>query len=91
MNQKRVRRSETHVHSYKASHQMPLVEICARKRILLENHHGILRYDVDKIVVKVCFGSVVIQGSKLKIAMISREKLVIAGVIDSVCFVGENG
>ena len=91
MNQKRVCQSETYAHSYIASHQMPLVEICARKRVLIENHHGILGYDVGRIVVKVYFGSVVIQGSKLKITMICREKLVITGVIDSVCFVGENG
>ena len=72
----------------KLSVQMPLIEICGRKRILFENHIGILGYDPREIVVKVCLGHIYVQGRELTVRKISKEKLVISGVIDSVRFQG---
>lgn len=72
----------------KTPFQMPLVEICGRKRVLIENHQGITGYDSGEIIVKVCSGSVYVQGSELNVLKICKEKLVITGMIDGIRFQG---
>ncbi len=62
----------------------PLVEVAGDRRVLIEHHRGILRYQPDCICVKVKFGSVSVSGYCLEIYQMSREKLVISGRIDTV-------
>lgn len=73
---------------YHRTLRMPLVEICGRKRVLIENHLGVIGYDSEEIIVKVCLGAVYILGTQLKVAMICKEKMVITGSIDAVRFQG---
>lgn len=65
---------------------MPLVEICGQKRVLVENHLGIVDYTLQQVSIKVYFGFINIQGSSLKITKMCKEKLVISGNIDAVNF-----
>lgn len=63
---------------------VPLVEICDQKRVLIENHQGIALYTCEEIRVKVNYGCITVCGERLKLAKMSREKLVITGKIGSV-------
>lgn len=66
--------------------RIPLVELCGRKRVLIENHLGIHGYTTCEIIIKVCFGFVYVHGENLKVTKICKEKLVISGIIDAVHF-----
>lgn len=58
-----------------------LIEICGQNRILIENHRGIIAYEVRQIQIKVSFGCIVVCGQNLKLRNMSKEKLVITGKI----------
>lgn len=66
---------------------LPLVEICGEKRVLIENHRGVLSYGSEGIHVCVSYGEVVVRGCGLELAKMTREQLVICGRIDSVSLV----
>ena len=70
------------------SYQLPLVEICDRKRVLVENYIGILAYGAREIMIRVSFGYILIQGNRMKIRKICKEKLVISGEVDAVILQG---
>ena len=70
------------------AYQLPLVEICERKRVLVENYIGILAYGSQEIRIRVSFGSILIRGNRMRIRKICKEKLVISGDIDAVVFQG---
>ena len=62
----------------------PIVEIAGEHRVLIENHHGVAAYGKERILVKVKFGSICICGCNLEIARMTKEQLVICGIIHSV-------
>ncbi len=62
----------------------PLVEIHGSRRVLLENHRGILSYDRESICVKVKFGQISVCGSELQLACMTRSQLIITGNISAV-------
>lgn len=62
----------------------PLIEVIGKRRVLIENHAGVLQYEKSMICVKVNFGFIEISGSTLELAFMSKEKLVITGCIDNV-------
>ena len=64
----------------------PIVEICDKERVLIENHHGIIQYGNEDICVKVRFGGICVTGKNLKLNRMSRTKLVITGKINGVIF-----
>jgi len=68
--------------------KMPLVAIYGRRRVLIENHCGVITYGTDEIRINGGFGAIRICGKELGIRKICREKLVISGVIDAVDFQG---
>ena len=61
-----------------------LVEILGDSRILIENHGGVTKYCNDEIRVQVSFGILSVCGTDLKLACITRHRLVITGCIDGV-------
>ena len=65
-------------------YRLPLVEICGRSRVLIENYNSVQGYTEQQIIIKVCFGSIRIQGNKMKIRKLSKEKMVVSGEIDAV-------
>lgn len=68
----------------------PLVEIYADKRVLIEHHRGVVRYNCNEIAVSTGKGFVCICGCQLQIATISKEQLVIIGEIQCVKLVRGN-
>lgn len=66
---------------------LPLVEICGQRRVLIENHRGVLSYGTELIRVCVSYGAVEVRGCGLELARMTREQLVIQGRIDSVSLV----
>lgn len=66
------------------SSKLPLVEIAGDKRILVENHLGVVGYSTEEIQIKVSYGVLCITGCGLKFTQIQREQLVINGRIDTV-------
>ena len=64
--------------------KIPLVEIAGYKRVLIENHHGVSQYSCNEICVHVDYGSIYICGEKLDLACMSKDQLIITGMIESV-------
>ena len=64
--------------------KVPLIELYGCKRILVENHCGVLEYTENLICIKIKCGQVCVCGCNLNLAMMSRERLVICGKIESV-------
>lgn len=64
--------------------KLPLVEILGDNRVLIENHCGITAYSQCEICVKVKFGLIQVTGSRLHIARMTLDQLLIAGVVDGV-------
>ena len=60
---------------------VPVVEICGRYRVLIENHCGIIGYEACEIQVKVKSGSIHVCGENLKLTRMCKGKLVITGKI----------
>ena len=63
---------------------LPLIEIAGERRVLIENHRGVIEYGSEQICVKVKFGSLRICGQNMELAKMTGEQLVITGAIESV-------
>lgn len=68
--------------------RIPVVELCGRNRLLIENHMGVLGYGMREIRIKVSYGSLLITGRDLKLMELCKEQLVIIGYIDSLTVLG---
>ena len=66
----------------------PLIELYGGQRALIENHCGVLEYSTEMICVKVKRGRICVSGCGLNLALMSRERLIICGRIDSVQLMG---
>lgn len=63
---------------------VPVVELAGDRRVLIENHKGVVEYGKERICVKVQYGLLCICGIDMELAKMSKEQLVIAGKIESV-------
>lgn len=70
---------------------IPLVEIAGERRVLIEHHLGVCSYTGEQVQIRVRFGEVHVYGSKLCIARMTGEQLVICGTIDRVDLVRNGG
>ncbi len=61
-----------------------LVEVLGKRRVLVENHRGILNYGTEEICVGATFGSLRISGSELRLCCMNREQLFIVGLVESI-------
>lgn len=68
---------------------MPLIEICGKRRILIENHFGVVCYGCHEVQIKVRFGIVRVCGVELNLNKMSKDQLVITGRIDTVDLLGD--
>ena len=68
--------------------KVPLVELAGQNRVLIENHLGVLAYSLEEIQVMVCYGSVRVIGSELRLMEMNKEQLVISGRIDALQLFG---
>lgn len=63
---------------------VPLIEIIADKRVLIENHRGVYRYTREQICVHSSSGMIRIDGKKLFLEKMSHDQLTIVGIIEGV-------
>ena len=61
---------------------VPLVEIAGDRRILIENHDGVIEYGRERIRVCVRYGILCITGCDLELTRMTKDQLVISGRID---------
>ncbi len=64
--------------------KVPLVELAGYKRVLIENHLGVIAYAPEEIQIKVSYGRLSVDGQCLKFIQIDKNQLVITGQIDGV-------
>lgn len=62
----------------------PILEISGDRRVLVENHCGVLEYGKNCVAVKMSYGQVRIQGECLQILCLTRQQLVVCGKISQV-------
>ncbi len=63
---------------------MPLVEIAGDRRVLVENHRGVVEYGTKIIRIKVRYGQLCICGCGMELAKMTKDQLIISGRVDSV-------
>lgn len=63
---------------------LPIVELAGNRRVLIENHRGVREYSRERIGVKVKTGLVVVCGQGLELSRMTRQQLVIQGIIEAV-------
>lgn len=63
---------------------VPLIEIAGDSRVLIEHHFGVTEYGRCQICVRVKYGLVIITGSRLELARMTRQILVVTGCIETV-------
>lgn len=66
---------------------LPVVEIAGERRVLVENHMGVMEYSQGRIGIKVKYGMVVICGSCMTLTRMTKEQLVVSGKIDGVSLI----
>lgn len=64
--------------------KLPLVELAGQRRVLIENHQGVIQYGAQEICINVSFGHINVQGNHLKLAKMTKEQLIITGLISGV-------
>lgn len=64
--------------------KQPLIELAGDRRVIVENHYGVIGYGSQEICVKVRYGHIVINGDGLELVRMTKEQLVIMGQIKGV-------
>ena len=62
----------------------PLIEIAGERRVLLENHKGVVQYGDTAICLRVSYGFVKVHGCDLRLIRMTRQQVIICGRIESV-------
>ena len=70
---------------------VPLVEISGDRRVLIEHHQGVVAYGCREICVRVRYGILEVSGCGLNLALMTKEQLVICGIIDGVRLIRNRG
>ena len=63
-----------------------LVEVYGNQRVLIENHRGVCQYTGERIVIKVKNGNVSVGGTRMRIVLMTKDRLVIQGLIEDIAF-----
>lgn len=69
---------------------LPIIEISGENRVLIENHLGVREYGREKISINMKYGFVDICGVQLELREMTKEQLVISGVIHNISLVRRN-
>lgn len=64
---------------------LPIVELAGSRRVLVENHLGVIQYSRETIGIKMKYGEIQINGCGLTLEQMTRVKLVVTGRIDGIC------
>lgn len=65
-------------------HPASKLTVTAGRRVLVENHRGVLEYGRERILVKLARGRLSVEGSELRLVAMNREELLIAGRVRTV-------
>lgn len=60
---------------------MPRMVLCGGRRMLMENHQGIVEYGSERLRVKTAAGVVVVEGEGLTLASLGETDLMVTGEI----------
>jgi len=63
---------------------LSIAEIVDDKRVLIENHRGVIHYSEENICVRTRFGQIWVEGLGLELVKMSKQQLVIVGTITCV-------
>jgi sporulation protein YqfC len=63
---------------------LPLVEIAGDRRVLIENHQGVVAYGTEQICVKVTYGTLSVCGCRLELTRMTKGQLIVSGITDKV-------
>ena len=74
------------LYSEEAMPGVPLLEAIDNKRVLIENHNGIVSYGSTVISIKVRYGKICVTGKGLELCRMTKESVVITGCIDHIEF-----
>lgn len=62
----------------------PLLELVGDRRVLVENHRGVIQYSKERIGIRLSYGEVAVCGCGLELVRMSKEQLIIVGRIDGI-------
>ena len=62
----------------------PLIEIAGDRRVLIENHRGVVQYGESEICLRVSYGYVKVRGCGLRLIRMTQHQVIISGRIDGV-------
>ena len=65
----------------------PVIEIAGEHRVIVENHLGVSEYCRERIGIRMKYGSVLICGKSLELTRMTKEQLVITGIICDISLV----
>ncbi|MDD7445948.1 MAG: YabP/YqfC family sporulation protein [Clostridiales bacterium] len=60
---------------------MPRMVLCGGRRMLMENHQGIVEYGPERLRVKTAAGVVIVEGEDLTLASLGETDLMVTGEI----------
>lgn len=66
--------------------RQPLVEILGDKRVLIEQHQGVISYGHHEIGVRVNMGILLITGKSLRLSRMAKDQLVVCGCVECIRF-----
>lgn len=67
--------------------EMPRITLVGQRELYLENHKGIIEYDLKQIKINLARGYLEIEGDDMEIKFIIQDELSISGSIKSLRFV----
>lgn len=70
---------------------VPIVELAGNRRVLVENHLGVIQYSTEKIGIKMKYGQMQICGCDLTLEQMTKVKLIVTGRIDGICLLRGDG
>lgn len=68
----------------------PIVEVMGDRRVLIEQHQGVIQYGSEKICVRVRYGVVSVEGCGMELLRMSKHQLIIRGRIDQISLCRRN-
>lgn len=63
---------------------IPIIEISGDRRVLIEQHQGVVAYGCQEIRVRVKYGLVSVTGSGLRLARMTGDQIVICGCVNGI-------
>lgn len=63
---------------------LPILELSGDRRLLIENHQGVMQYSLDTIGIKVQYGEIIVCGCGLELQHMNKARLLICGRIDAI-------